>query len=107
MLVSTDGKIFTCEKASGKSTTMCIGDIYKGYDWNNIDALLNIGKITEEECKNCWAIRFCSVCAINIDNFDSLSKNIKLQECEITKRRIESIMKNHVVIKRIKELIEK
>lgn len=107
MLVSTDGKIFTCEKASGKSTTMCIGDIYKGYDWNNIDALLNIGKITEEECKNCWAIRFGSVCAINIDNFDSLSKNIKLQECEITKRRIESIMKNHVVIKRIKELIEK
>lgn len=106
LFVEADGDLFTCEKASGKSSTMKIGNLEEGYDYEAIFKLLNVGKLTEEECKNCWAIRFCSVCAINIDNLDQLSRDLKLQECKITRRRILSTMKNYVTINKMKGLRE-
>lgn len=33
MLITVDGELYTCEKASGKSKTMNIGDLYNGYDY--------------------------------------------------------------------------
>ena len=106
MLVTTNGELFTCEKASGKSETMIIGDLYRGYDYKNIYSLLNIGQITENECKNCWAIRFCNSCAVNIDNLDCLSKKLKLEECTLTVKRVESLLKNHVTITKLKEKVK-
>lgn len=106
MFIEVDGNLFTCEKASGKSSTMRIGDVYNSYDYDTIYQLLNVGKITEEECKNCWAIRFCSACAINIDNLDHLSRDLKLQECKITRRRVLSTMKNYVTINKLKGLLK-
>lgn len=104
MLITVCGDIFTCEKASNNSNTMCIGNIDVGLDYDKIYSLLNVGKLTEEECKKCWAIRFCSACAINIDNFDSLSRDLKLKECKITLKRVETLLKNHVTINKLKEV---
>ena len=104
MLIAVNGDIFTCEKASNHSNTMRIGNIEIGLDYDKIYRLLNVGKITEEECKKCWAIRFCSACAINIDNFDCLSRDLKLKECSVTLKRVESLLKNHVTINKLKEV---
>lgn len=104
MLVTVNGDIFTCEKASDNSDNMRIGNIETELDYNKIYRLLNVGKITEEECKKCWAIRFCSACAINIDNFDCLSRDLKLKECSVTLKQVESLLKNHVTINKFKEI---
>lgn len=106
MLITVDGELYTCEKASGKSKTMNIGDLYNGYDYKKIHSLLNVGQITENECKNCWAIRFCNSCAVNIDNLDCLSKKLKLEECTLTLKRVESLLKNHVTIMKLKEKVK-
>lgn len=104
MLVDVHGNLYTCEKASSNSTTMRIGNLYKGYDFDKTNSLLNVGKLTQENCKKCWAIRFCSACAINIDNFDTLSKELKLKECEITVKKVEELLKDYFVVKKIKEV---
>lgn len=106
MLITTNGELYTCEKASGKSKTMNIGDLYSGYNYKNIYSLLNVGQITEDECRNCWAIRFCNTCVVNIDNLDCLSKKLKLEECTLTLRRVESLLKNHVTIIKLKEKVK-
>lgn len=104
MLVDVYGNLFTCEKASSNSSTMKIGNLYEGYDFDKARSLLNVGKLTQENCRKCWAIRFCSACAINIDNFDTLSKELKLKECEITVKKVEELLKDYVVVKKIKEV---
>ena len=85
---------------------MNIGDLYSGYNYKNIYSLLNVGQITEDECRNCWAIRFCNTCAVNIDNLDCLSKKLKLEECTLTLRRVESLLKNNVTIIKLKEKVK-
>ena len=47
--------------------------------------LLNVGKITEKECKSCWAINYCSLCCQKADGGDHLSKTVKLPYCKISK----------------------
>ena len=92
MFVNVSGDIVTCEKASDKSDMLRFGNIRDGIDFTKASNILNIGKITEKECKNCWAIRFCSTCALMADNYDSFSKELKLKKCDGERKRVESLL---------------
>lgn len=90
LFVSTEGKFFPCEKVSETSDTYCIGSLDTGFSLEKMKKLLNIGEITKEECKDCWILQNCSICA---DQFElcedcSVCKKSKLEKCNIEKNRI-------------------
>lgn len=100
MFVNVSGDIVTCEKASDKSDMMRFGNIRDGIDFTKASNILNIGKVTENECKNCWAIRFCSTCALLADNYDSFSKDLKLRNCVSEKKRVENLLCDYSLLRK-------
>lgn len=81
MFVDVDGVIRPCEKVSENSKHMIIGNVYQGFDFENVKKLLNIGLITKQECLNCWIIRHCRQCPSIIDDVDCLSYEQKKNVC--------------------------
>lgn len=41
------------------------------------------------ECKNCWALNLCSICAADFGEDNDLSASKKLQQYSIAKREVE------------------
>jgi len=81
LFVRVDGTLFPCEKVSEGLDYFKIGTLDHGFDIVNIKRMLNIGQVTESNCKTCWNLRQCSLCSAQID-FDSiLTKDRKLTEC--------------------------
>lgn len=101
LFIDVNGNFLPCEKISGNSEVMKIGNIYKGFNIQKIKELLNIGKLTENECKNCWAINLCSICPIYVDNLDSLSRKFKLDRCSIMKKQLIKDIKDNIILKEI------
>jgi len=79
--VAVDGSIYPCERVSEGSDAMKIGHIDTGFDLQKADELLNVGKLTAEECKNCWAFRECVLCCAASDGGDELSRELRLSRC--------------------------
>jgi uncharacterized protein len=81
---------------------MKLGHIETGLDLVKIRALLNIGKLTENECKECWALELCDHCAVAADNIDELSAELKKSRCAQTKKRAENSLMNFLTISELK-----
>lgn len=81
LFVNVHGVFYPCENASETSACAKIGDVDNGFDLDKADALLNIGKLTEDECKKCWGIRFCPYCFLQADDAGKLSKKKRLGAC--------------------------
>lgn len=79
LFVTVEGKFYPCERVSETNEVYCIGDIKSGIETKKVLRLLNTGKLTETECKNCWALNLCSICAADFgeDNDLSTSKNYR------------------------------
>lgn len=101
LFVDIDGKLRPCEKVSEKNSALVIGDIFNGFDIKKVNTLINIAKLTDSECLECWAIRLCKQCALSADNTSSLSKDLKLLECKNQKYQIKQMLKDYVVLKKI------
>ena len=76
-----------------------IGNIKSGFDFDRIRELLNIGKLTENECKNCWAFQFCIQCFRSAVDGDKLSKEKRLAKCKSSKMNAEESIKDYIVLK--------
>jgi uncharacterized protein len=82
LFVDVTGKLFPCERVSEKSTVMCLGSINCGFDITKADCILNIGRLTESECKHCWCFRYCIQCAKMADNgSNEVSAEARLSHC--------------------------
>lgn len=101
MFVDVEGNILPCEKVSEMNKAMRIGHIDTGFDVDNARRLLNIGKLTEKSCKNCWAIMFCNQCALAVDNGECMSAELKRSQCPRTRLSAENNLKNYVVLKEL------
>lgn len=98
LFVDVDGNFYPCEKMI-ENDMLVIGNIKKGFDKQKVKKFLNIGLVTEKECKNCWAAHFCQICislCIDIDN-KCISKEQKLKACETQKEVALWFLKNHVI----------
>lgn len=87
LFVTTTGKLLPCEKIL-ESDAFQMGNINNGgVQIEKVRTLLNVGKLTEEECKKCWAIRFCSMCITHCVEpvKRCLSPQLKKSECELQK----------------------
>ena len=81
LFVDISGNFFPCERCSEKSEVMNIGNIGDGINLDSVKCMINIGKLTEEECKNCWNISHCLMCATSADNITEYSREKKLKKC--------------------------
>lgn len=101
LFMSVNGDFFPCEKVSETSKITQIGSIEEGFDYGKVEKLLNVGKITVNECKNCWAIRLCSLCAVAADDTHSteLSREKKLKVCDDVRNSSEEMLKNYCTFK--------
>lgn len=80
-MVDVIGNLYPCERVSEASVGMQIGSIDSGFDLNKARTILNIGKLTEDECLNCWNFFHCGMCAAAADNTEKFSKKEKLSRC--------------------------
>ena len=97
LFVNTNGLFYPCENAPECADT-CIGNVYDGIDIERAIALLNIGTLTKEECKNCWAVRFCAMCALYcVDEEKScISREIKNLNCVAYKKHALKLLKKYL-----------
>ncbi|MCL2222558.1 MAG: Cys-rich peptide radical SAM maturase CcpM [Oscillospiraceae bacterium] len=99
LFLSVDGVYYSCERVSEDSNVMQIGTVEDGIDIEKATNLINVGKVTEEECKNCWAILHCTMCAAHADDMSCLSKEVKLRRCKSVKAQVEDIFKEVCFLK--------
>lgn len=72
-LVNIDGDIFPCEKAI-ENQEMVIGNTEQGFYLEKVKQFMNIGTLTENECKNCWAFLLCSSCGVSCTGSDGFAQ---------------------------------
>lgn len=100
LFMNVDGFFYPCEKASESSELMKIGHIDTGFNINKVKKILNICKLKEDDCKNCWAIRFCGICACSVDNAkNEFSKELKEKYCKRIKLSLEEVLKDYCFLK--------
>ncbi len=99
--IDIEGNIFPCERVNESSGIMNIGNIYDGFDINQIRKLLNIGKISEQQCKNCWAFMFCTLCAASADHNNELCPMKKESFCNDVRSYVESLFKDYCALKEL------
>ncbi len=100
LFIATDGQFYPCERVN-ESEHMRIGSLATGFDFKSIDRLLNIGELTEERCKNCWAIRHCLICAKMCDDGERLSAERKMRYCEKSKRVAETELRRIILCREL------
>lgn len=97
--VNAEGNFYPCERVDESAEIARIGNLDSGFDYNRIKELLSIGKITERECKNCWAFQFCIQCFRSAVDGDRLSKENRLEKCAVSKHNAEESIKDYIVLK--------
>ena len=95
LFVNADGKLYPCEKIDSDSSCL-IGSLDQGIDIDKVEKMLNIGKISEHECKSCWAIRFCTMCVLNCIDDGKWSRSRKLANCKFQKREVLSFFEKYI-----------
>jgi len=78
--VDVHGYIYPCERVS-ESDVMRIGHVDSGFDIIKTLTILNVGKLTEAECKNCWNFLHCTLCAAACDGEHGLTGEARLKNC--------------------------
>ncbi|MDF2989337.1 MAG: Radical domain protein, partial [Eubacterium sp.] len=99
LFVNVDGDMFPCERVNESSEATKIGNINEGFDLGKIRALLNIGRLSGDKCKNCWAFRFCTLCCTSADTGDGLSGDKKISRCRSVRDTAEYDLKDICTLK--------
>jgi CLI_3235-class bacteriocin maturation radical SAM enzyme len=98
VFVTTSGDLYPCERVSETSDAMKIGHIDSGFDLEKASRVLNIGKLTEDECRECWAIRHCQLCAKHCDKDGTLSGEVKKTFCNGIKTDTDQKMRLSILV---------
>lgn len=101
LFADADGNFFPCERVNETSEIMRIGDVDSGINVSKVKKLLNVGKITEDSCKKCWAFRFCTSCAVYAEDGDKLSAQKRLSRCSSIKNSVEANLREYCVLKEL------
>lgn len=90
LFMSVDGIFYPCERVSELSDVMKIGSLENGIDVEKARTVLNVGKISEEQCKNCWAFKYCNLCGAAADDLHKLSYDVLKQRCVGVRESVEA-----------------
>lgn len=97
--VNAEGNFYPCERVDESAEIAKIGNLEEGFNFKRIKELLNIGKLTQNECKNCWAFQFCIQCFRTAVDGNKLSKEKRLAKCVASKNNAEESIKDYIVLK--------
>lgn len=81
LFIDCFGNLFPCERVSETNPNMKIGTLDTGFDVHQANELLNISKLTEADCKECWAFSLCSACGKYAESNNSLCATKRLAYC--------------------------
>jgi uncharacterized protein len=97
IFVDINGVIFPCEQVVNEKCNS-IGNIFEGINEEKVIELMNIGKLTENNCKNCFAMRFCNICMKKCYNPETklLDKQIKEHYCINARRGVMNCLRQLV-----------
>lgn len=98
LFMNIHGTFYPCEKVSEGSLNTMIGNIESGFDIVRATSILNVGAITENECKSCWNILLCSQCIISADDTNGVSKAKKIKSCVKSKRISDKLLKDYCTL---------
>ena len=100
--VDVDGQIFPCERVSEQSEAMRIGHIDSGFEMEKVRQLLEVSKVTEDSCKECWAFRLCDQCAKTADTgMGELLPKARLHYCQSSKAHAYSRLQEYILAREV------
>lgn len=102
-MLNVDGNIIPCERVSEVSDSMIIGNINSGIDINKVKNILNIGALTPNECRNCWAFLHCNICAKAVDDNGKLSAKKKMEHCDSSRFAAEHKFREMIFLSEIQK----
>lgn len=98
LFVNADGEFYPCEKIDSDPSCR-LGTLNSGIDIEKASEILNIGRLTEQECKSCWALRFCTMCVYNCIDNGVWSRSKKLENCAFEKKKAMAFFKKYTELK--------
>jgi uncharacterized protein len=98
LFITADGSFFPCEKVNESSEAMRIGHVDSGFDTERIRTLMNIGRLTEAQCRVCFAFSKCSACAITVDAKGGLSAEKKKCHCVEIRGTLDHQLKDYCTL---------
>jgi len=98
LFVDVNGIFYPCEKIL-ENPSLSIGSLITGLDQDKIASFMNIGSLTAEDCRKCWAFRFCNLCVAHCVDTDKnkLTGEIKKNSCVFVKDRALKQMKQYII----------
>ena len=99
LFVTVHGVFYPCERVNESSEVMNIGNLDDGFHMERIRNLLNIGALTSEQCRDCWAFMECRLCAKQADNQCELSGALKETFCEGVRSDVESELHDIILLR--------
>lgn len=106
LFATVNGDFFPCERVSELSDIMKIGNIHTGFDFEKAKNISNICKLTENSCKQCWAINHCSLCAKSADNKTSFSADLMKTHCNSVRNNFSYYLKEYLLMNEIHKNFE-
>jgi len=88
LFINVHGDFYPCERVNESSAVMNIGNLDDGFHLERARNLLNIGALTADNCRDCWAFSECTLCAKHADNDCELSGELKKTFCESVKTNV-------------------
>lgn len=83
LYVDCDGRFHMCERIN---PTLPIGDVDGGFDFGRIAEIIDEYRgISEQDCRDCWLVRFCSVCFARAVVEGGFTLESKRQQCHSVK----------------------
>lgn len=101
LFLNSEGDFYPCEKVSELSDVARIGNINTGLSIEKVSNILNLEKRTEENCHNCWAYEYCSLCIAQVDDLTDISVDAIHRKCEGIREAVESDLKDYCVLKEL------
>lgn len=86
VFVDVSGRFFPCERV-GESEQMQIGSLENGFDESKIKKILNVGVLTEKQCKDCWAFSMCIQCIVLSLEGEEVCPKKRLSRCSNIRNR--------------------
>ncbi|MCT4625461.1 Cys-rich peptide radical SAM maturase CcpM [Halodesulfovibrio sp.] len=98
LFLNVDGELFPCERVSESSKLSIIGNLIDGFDFERIESILNVGRLTASHCKKCWAFLMCTQCIATADQNEKLSAQKRLAGCKEVKGYAEEMLKDYCTL---------
>jgi uncharacterized protein len=101
LFVSAEGYFLPCERVSEASIVTRMGNVNEGIDLDKAEKMLNVERVTESMCHECWAYMYCHVCIGSADDLKEISPALIKERCNTVKRSTEEVFKDYCVLREL------